>query len=117
MVSVSRAPLAKIEAFRRKKGWTFPWVSSYGGDFNYDFGVSFTEDQRAEGAECKFRWLEPATERPGSLVLMEELHGLRASALEDGIVSHTYSTYAPGTDVLLGTLQLLDRAAGGRAGA
>jgi predicted dithiol-disulfide oxidoreductase (DUF899 family) len=105
MVSVSRAPLEKITAYKRRMGWRFPWVSSLGSDFNFDFGVSFTPEQQAGGAEYNFA---PVDEP------YEELPGMSAFALEDGVVHHTYSCYARGGDVLMGIYQLLDRAPRGR---
>jgi predicted dithiol-disulfide oxidoreductase (DUF899 family) len=109
MLCVSRAPLAKLQAYKRRMGWTFPWVSSLGGDFNFDFGVSFTEEQQADGPEYNFRSVgDDARYRS------EELPGLSAFALEDGVVYHTYSCYARGLDALLGAYQLLDRAPKGR---
>jgi predicted dithiol-disulfide oxidoreductase (DUF899 family) len=105
MVCVSRAPLHRIDAYRRRMGWRFSWVSSLHSDFNFDFGVSFTEDQQAKGAEYNFRWEdEPGDEGPG----------LSSFALEDGAVHHVYSTYGRGTDVFNTFYQLLDRAPKGR---
>ena len=75
MVCVSRGPLEKINAYKRRMGWHFEWVSSFGSDFNFDFGVSFTAEQRAAGAELNFRWEDD----PG-----DEGHGLSSFALEDG---------------------------------
>jgi predicted dithiol-disulfide oxidoreductase (DUF899 family) len=86
-------------------GWKFPWVSSLGSDFNFDFGASFTEEQRANGAEYNFRWDDDPD---------EEAPGLSAFALEDGAVYYTYSCYARGLDVLDGVYHLLDRAPRGR---
>jgi predicted dithiol-disulfide oxidoreductase (DUF899 family) len=105
MVCVSRAPLEKINAYKRRMGWRFEWVSSLGSEFNFDFGVSYTEEQRANGAEHNFRWEDD----PG-----DEGHGLSSFALEDGVVYHVYSTYARGTDVFNTFYQLLDRAPKGR---
>jgi len=105
MICVSRAPLEKLNAYKRRMGWNFTWVSSLGSDFNFDFGVSFTEDQQANGAEYNFRW-EDAPE--------DEWPGLSSFALEDGVVYHTYSTYDRGTDVFNTFYQLLDRAPKGR---
>jgi predicted dithiol-disulfide oxidoreductase (DUF899 family) len=79
MVCVSRAQLDRIDAYKRRMGWSFPWVSSLDSDFNFDFGVSFTEDQQANGAEYNFRWEAD----PG-----DEGHGLSSFALEDGAVYH-----------------------------
>jgi predicted dithiol-disulfide oxidoreductase (DUF899 family) len=103
--AVSRAPLEEIEAYRERMGWSFRWASSHGSDFNFDFGVSYTEEQRANGAEHNFRWEDD----PG-----DEGHGLSSFALEDGVVYHVYSTYARGTDVFNTFYQLLDRAPKGR---
>jgi predicted dithiol-disulfide oxidoreductase (DUF899 family)/pimeloyl-ACP methyl ester carboxylesterase len=105
MVCVSRAPLEKINAYKRRMGWNFAWVSSRDSDFNYDFGVSFTPEQQANGAEYNFRWCDD----PG-----DEGHGLSSFALDDGVVYHVYSSYARGTDVFNTFYQLLDRAPKGR---
>ena len=105
MVCVSRAPLERINAYKRRMGWRFAWVSSLPSDFNFDFGVSFSEDQQANGAEYNFRWEDD----PG-----DEGHGLSSFALEDGVVYHVYSTYGRGTDVSNTFYQLLDRAPKGR---
>ena len=105
MLCVSRAPLETIEAYKRRMGWSFPWVSSLGSDFNFDFGVSFAEEQRATGAEYNFRQVD----EPG-----EESPGLSAFALADGVVYHTYSCYARGLDAINGAYQLLDLAPKGR---
>jgi predicted dithiol-disulfide oxidoreductase (DUF899 family) len=104
-VCISRAPLEELNAYKERMGWSFPWVSSAPSDFNFDFGVSFTEDQQAKGAEYNFRWEdEPGDEGPG----------LSSFALEDGAVHHVYSTYGRGTDVFNTFYQLLDRAPKGR---
>jgi predicted dithiol-disulfide oxidoreductase (DUF899 family) len=108
-VATSRAPLENLLAYKRRMGWSFPWVSSERSDFNLDFGV-FTEEGRRTGEGFNF-----GTAKHGDIDLREqELHGLSAFALEDGVVYHTYSTYDRGTDVLNATWQLLDRAAKGR---
>jgi predicted dithiol-disulfide oxidoreductase (DUF899 family) len=113
-VAVSRAPLEKIHAYKRRMGWKMPWVSSFDSDFNIDFAV-FTEEGRRTGAGLNF-----GTPRRAGMKLAPadpdgvELHGLSAFAHEDGVVYHTYSTYDRGTDVLHGTWQLLDRAPKGR---
>src|SRR5204863_4302420 len=91
--------------------WSFPWVSSFGSDFNLDFGL-FTEEQRRNGTGFNFG----AARRADINLRHEELHGLSAFALSDGVVYHTYSCYDRGTDVLNGTWQLLDRSPKGRAG-
>ena len=110
-VAASRAPLEKLDAYKRRMGWSLPWVSSYGTDFNLDFAV-FTDEQRRAGTGYNF-----GTQRRADLdIRKNELHGLSAFALEDGVVYHTYSCYDRGTDVLHGTWQLLDRAPKGRGG-
>jgi predicted dithiol-disulfide oxidoreductase (DUF899 family) len=110
-VAASRTPLVKIDAYRRRLGWTFRWVSSLGSDFNRDFSV-FTEEERRTGAGFNFG----SAGRDLNIHDME-LHGLSSFVLEDGVVYHTYSTYDRGTDVLNATWQLLDRAPRGREGA
>jgi predicted dithiol-disulfide oxidoreductase (DUF899 family) len=110
-VAMSRAPLEKIEAHKRRMSWRFPWVSARGSDFNVDFSL-FTDDQRRTGLGFNF-----GTARRADINLLdEELHGLSAFVLEDGVVYHTYSCYDRGTDVLNETWQLLDRAPKGRGG-
>jgi predicted dithiol-disulfide oxidoreductase (DUF899 family) len=109
LVCASRAPLEKLQAYKRRMGWRFPWVSSDGTDFNLDFSL-FTEEQRRSGSGYNF-----GTPRRAGLSLRdEELMALSAFALEDGVVYHTYSCYDRGTDVLNGTWQLLDRTPRGR---
>jgi predicted dithiol-disulfide oxidoreductase (DUF899 family) len=109
LVCASRAPLEKLGAYRRRMGWRFPWVSSHGTDFDLDFGL-FTEAQRRRGRGYNF-----GTRRRAGLSLHdEELMGLSAFALADGVVFHTYSCFDRGTDVLNGTWQLLDRSPRGR---
>ena len=108
-VAVSRAPLEKLDPYKERMGWRFPWVSAPHTDFNVDFAV-FTEEERRTGAGFNF-----GTERRGDLNVRDtELHGLSAFALEDGVVYHTYSCYDRGTDVLSTTWQLLDRSSKGR---
>jgi predicted dithiol-disulfide oxidoreductase (DUF899 family) len=110
-VAVSRAPLERLDAYKRRMGWSFPWVSFGESDFNLDFAV-FTEEERRTGKGFNF-----GTASSADLNLHEtELHGLSAFVLEEGVVYHTYSTYDRGTDVLNGTWQLLDRAPKGRSG-
>jgi predicted dithiol-disulfide oxidoreductase (DUF899 family) len=113
-VCASRAPLAKLQAYKRRMGWTFPWVSSYGSDFNIDFTL-FTEEQRRTGTGYNFG----APRRAGLRIAPaapdgDEPMALSAFALEDGVVYHTYSCFDRGTDVLIGTWQLLDRTPKGR---
>jgi predicted dithiol-disulfide oxidoreductase (DUF899 family) len=108
-VAVSRAPLENLLAHKRRMGWSFPWVSSEGSDFNLDFAV-FTEEGRRTGRGFNF-----GTPKHADIDLRrDELHGLSAFALEGGVVFHTYSTYDRGTDVLSATWQLLDRTPKGR---
>ncbi len=107
-VAVSRAPLAKLLAYRARMGWSFPWVSSYGNDFNYDFHVSSTDERPL--LEYNFRAV-PAEARAGG---PGELPGMSAFALRDGFVYHTYSAYARGLDAVWGMFQWLDRAPLGR---
>jgi predicted dithiol-disulfide oxidoreductase (DUF899 family) len=135
--AVSRAPLAKLQAYKRRMGWSFPWASSLGVNFNFDFNVSLTEEQQREGTvEYNYR-REPAWTVRGigdSLTKLgegpvaeiaamtgtdvatytRERPGMSAFVLEDGVVYHTYSTYARGLDGLWGMFQWLDRAPGGR---
>jgi predicted dithiol-disulfide oxidoreductase (DUF899 family) len=108
-LAASRGPFARLDAYKLRMGWSFPWVSSLGSDFNVDFAV-FTDEERRTGAGFNF-----GSPRRSSLnVRRDELHGLSAFALEDGVVYHTYSCYDRGTDVLHGTWQRLDRAPRGR---
>jgi len=105
-VAVSRAPLAEIEAFRKRMGWRFPWVSSHGNDFNFDFHVSFRKEDMGKKVEYNYALGEAR---------MEELPG--ASAFykdEKGSVFHTYSTYARGLDMMIGAYNWLDIAPKGR---
>ena len=104
--AISRAPLAKIEAYRQRMGWSFPWVSSYGSDFNYDFHVSFTEEQLAAGkVDYNYHLVEGDEELPGISVFYKN---------EQGEVFHTYSCYARGIDMVNGAYQFLDLAPKGR---
>jgi predicted dithiol-disulfide oxidoreductase (DUF899 family) len=106
LVAVSRAPLSEIEAFKRRMGWRFTWVSSYGSDFNYDFHVSFTKDQLAQGkVEYNYDTVEGYDELPGLSVFYKD---------ENGAVFHTYSAYARGLDMLIGAYNYLDLAPKGR---
>jgi predicted dithiol-disulfide oxidoreductase (DUF899 family) len=134
--AISRAPLAQLNEYKKRMGWTFPWASSFGSDFNFDFDVSFTEDQQRNGIEYNYRReppMEPRGEAPplsssapegpisfaaasGTDVdtYTRERPGVSAFALEDGIVYHTYSAYSRGVDGLWGMYQWLDRAPKGR---
>lgn len=107
-VAVSRAPLVEIERYRRRMGWKFNWVSSYGSDFNRDFGVSFTRDEVATG-ELRYNY------RISPSHLGEELPGVSAFYRDDdGTVFHTYSTYGRGVEVMMGTYRMLDLTPKGR---
>jgi predicted dithiol-disulfide oxidoreductase (DUF899 family) len=128
--AVSRAPLAKLQAYKRRLGWTFPWASSFGGDFNFDFNVSITEEQQRQGTgDYNYErggHVIDATPLPEPVAqfadmcgtdaptYMRDRPGMSAFALEDGVVYHTYSTYARGLDGLWGMYQWLDRAPKGR---
>ncbi|WP_454730833.1 MULTISPECIES: DUF899 domain-containing protein [Cupriavidus] len=130
LAAVSRAPLAKLLAYRRRMGWTFPWASSLGGDFNFDFNVAVTEaQQRAGDVEYNYRRgghamdaapvPEPVARFAASCgtdapTYSRDRPGMSAFVLEDGEVYHTYSTYARGLDGLWGMYQWLDRAPRGR---
>jgi predicted dithiol-disulfide oxidoreductase (DUF899 family) len=123
--AVSRAPLAKLQAYKRRMGWSFPWASSFGGDFNYDFGVAFTEGQQKSGTvEYNFRTMDTRSELTDeqthvvfgtdAATVTRETRGMSAFALENGVVYHTYSAYTRGLDGLWGMYQWLDRAPRGR---
>jgi predicted dithiol-disulfide oxidoreductase (DUF899 family) len=139
--AVSRAPLAKLQAYKKRMGWNVPWASSFGSDFNPDFNVFFTEQQQREGAiEYNYRREEPIEARGGETreadiasrtqpdgatlfagmsgtdkaTYTRERPGMSAFALEDGVIFHTYSAYARGLDGLWGMYQWLDRAPKGR---
>ena len=130
--AVSRAPFAKLEAYKRRMGWTFPWASSFGSDFNFDFSVGFTKEQQREGKiEYNYRREAPLADIPSrstpggdelfatmtgtdKATYTRERPGMSAFALEDGVLYHTYSAYARGLDGLWGMYQWLDRAPKGR---
>ena len=109
LVSVARAPLAKIEAYKKRMGWNFPWVSSFGSDFNFDYHVSFTpEDLAKDKVFYNFSPIAPSDAN-------DELPGLSAFYKnEKDEVFHTYSSYARGAEEILGTLMILDHAPKGR---
>lgn len=109
LLMVSRAPLAKIEAYKRRMGWKIPWVSSFGSDFNYDYHVSFTpQDLAKDKVFYNFTAIEPADAH-------DELPGLSAFYKNaKGEIFHTYSGYARGGEEMIGTLMVLDRAPKGR---
>ena len=141
LCAVSRAPLDKLTAYKQRMGWTFPWASSFGGDFNFDFSVAFTElEQRSGDIEYNYRreaampeeiirrtlpeWKQMGSEAPVGQIaasagvdvatFLRERPGMSAFALRDGVVYHTYSTFARGLDGLWGMYQWLDRAPLGR---
>jgi predicted dithiol-disulfide oxidoreductase (DUF899 family) len=95
----SIAPLGQLQDYKRQMGWRFPWVSSHGSDFNHDFGVAFTEEQQRNGADYNFARVDSP---------LPQKEGMSAFALDDGVVMHTYSTYARGVEALMGTYQYLD---------
>ncbi|GAA0542230.1 DUF899 domain-containing protein [Chitinophaga japonensis] len=132
--AVSRAPLAKLQGYKQRMGWTFPWASSQPGDFNFDFNVWFTPEQQQQGdIEYNYRREPGFVWRPGQQgggqgaeskfaamcgtdtpTYHRDRPGMSAFALRDGVVYHTYSAYARGLDSLWGAYQWLDRAPGGR---
>jgi predicted dithiol-disulfide oxidoreductase (DUF899 family) len=140
LTAVSRAPLSKLQACRRRMGWTFPWASSFGSDFNFDFAVGITEGQQREGGaeynyrresgingdakvpdgpSTRFGSEHPVTQFAGMcgtdpFTYIRERPGMSAFVREDGVVYHTYSTFARGLDALWGMYQWLDRAPLGR---
>jgi predicted dithiol-disulfide oxidoreductase (DUF899 family) len=130
MMAVSQAPIEAIQAYKRRMGWSFPWASSLGSEFNFDFNVSVTEEQQREGeVEYNYRPVntKPILESPSpgltevaamtgtdAATYTRQAPGMSAFALEDGVVYHTYSAYARGLDALWGMYQWLDRAPKGR---
>ena len=126
--AVSRAPLAKLQAYRKRMGWTFPWASSFGSDFNFDFAVGITPQQQREGGfeynyhrEGAWKGADdgPIVEMAASTgtdpaTYLRERPGMSAFIRENGVVYHTYSTYARGLDALWGMYPWLDRAPKGR---
>ena len=141
LAAVSRAPLDKLQAYKRRMGWSFPWASSFGSDFNSDFSVGFTEEQQHEsGIEYNYRreapvrasrggkaaqdWQLRGSELPVAQIAAmtgtdvatytRERPGVSSFALEEGVVYHTYSTFSRGLDALWGMYQWLDRAPRGR---
>ena len=132
--AVSRAPLAKLQAYKRRMGWTFPWASSASGEFNVDFNVAFTEEQQRKGSIDYNYQREPAHEwRAGqegggegpveqfaamcgtdAPTYTRDRPGVSAFVRDDGLIYHTYSTYSRGLDGLWGMYQWLDRAPRGR---
>jgi predicted dithiol-disulfide oxidoreductase (DUF899 family) len=130
LMAVSLGELPKLQAFKRKMGWTFPWASAHGGDFNYDFNVSISEaQQRAGGYQANYRPAKPVVDAsqvsPAAAKIAastgtdaagfaRQRPGLSAFARQDGRVYHTYSTYSRGVDAIWGMYPWLDRAPLGR---
>jgi predicted dithiol-disulfide oxidoreductase (DUF899 family) len=127
--AVSSAPLAKLQGFKQRMGWTFPWASSQSSEFNPDFNVRFSEKQQREGSiEYNYRreerWQLRGSDAPVAQIAAQsgtdaatytrERPGVSAFVLEDGVVYHTYSAYSRGVDSLWGMYQWLDRAPKGR---
>jgi predicted dithiol-disulfide oxidoreductase (DUF899 family) len=132
LIAISRAPLEKLQAYKQRMGWSFPWASSFGGDFNYDYAASATPEQLYGGGEYNFAPTGDRTElfeldsgplyetakSTGAALreFLQERPGMSAFALSDGAVYHTYSAYGRGLDGLWGAYQWLDRAPLGRNG-
>ena len=128
--AVSRAPLPKLQAYKKRLGWNFPWASSHSSDFNFDFNVAVTEEQQAQGGRqynfAPFPPIRSSSDVPAGVTefatsagtdgrtFMRELPGMSAFAIQDGAVHHTYSAYARGLDGLWSMYQWLDRAPLGR---
>lgn len=129
--AVSRAPLAKLRAYKKRMGWQFPWASSSGSDFNFDFAASFSEEEQSAGIDYNYQREPPVAAIPSRLTLdgddrpsamsgtdpatyARERPGMSSFAIEDGAVYHSYSAYARGLDGLWGAYQWLDRAPKGR---
>lgn len=129
-MAVSRAPLAQFLPYKKRLGWTFPWASSHGNDFNFDFNISFTDEQQRQGKDdynyASGGHLTDESKVPEGVVqfaatcgtdalkFTADRPGMSSFALEDGKVYHTYSAYARGLDVLWSMYQWLDRAPKGR---
>jgi predicted dithiol-disulfide oxidoreductase (DUF899 family) len=131
--AVSLAPLAKLQTYKQRMGWSFPWASSFRSDFNFDFSASFTEHQQREGAYYNFRLDDPVmkagrgallnpvtTDNAGTTgtdlaTYTREREGMSAFALEDGLIYHTYSAYARGVDGIWSMYPWFDRAPKGRS--
>ena len=128
--AVSRAPLSKLQAYKRRLGWTFPWASSFGSDFNSDYSVGFSRDEQLRDGGIEYNYQRESAWKPSGPggpssqnifgtgvdmpTFLRERPGVSAFVLEDGVVYHTYSTYARGLDGLWGMWQWLDRAPKGR---
>ena len=105
LVAESIAPLEELRGYKQRMRWHFPWVSSLGSEFKYDFGAAFTDEQQRNGGQYNFRHADD---------LGEQAPGMSAFALADRVVYHTYSTYARGVEQLMGTYRFLDLAPLGR---
>jgi predicted dithiol-disulfide oxidoreductase (DUF899 family) len=128
--AVSRSPLSKVQAYKRRLGWTFPWASSFRSDFNTDYSVGFSPEEQERDGGINYNYRREDAWRPANAVAasskdvfgtgvdwptyLRERPGVSAFALEDGIVYHTYSAYARGLDALWPMWQWLDRAPNGR---
>jgi predicted dithiol-disulfide oxidoreductase (DUF899 family) len=126
--AISRAPIAKLQAFKQRMGWTFPWASAFESDFNWDFAMSLTEEQQREGGtEYNYQrqspFTPPKSEGPSigaqaagtdTATYARERPGLSAFVLDHGTVYHSYSAFARGLDGLWGGYQWLDRTPKGR---
>ena len=129
--TVSRAPLAKLQAYKQRMGWSFPWASSFDSDFNFDFQAAHTEEQQKSGSvEYNFRAMDTKATAAGDVnpvaaqiaasagtdwpTFTREMPGMSAFVLEGGTVYHTYSAYSRGLDGLWGMYPWLDRAPLGR---
>ena len=128
LCAVSLAPLAKLKAYEQRMGWSFPWASSHDSSFNHDFNVSITEEQQKQGgfeynyrrSRQKMDTLPPPALQFATMcgtdgpTFVRQRPGMSTFVMEDGVVYHTYSTYARGLDGLWGAYQWLDRAPKGR---
>ena len=128
--AVSRAPLSKLQAYKRRLGWTFPWASSFGNEFNSDYSVGFSPDEQLQDRGIEYNYRRESAWKPSSPsatssenifgtgvdkpTFLRERPGVSAFVLEDDVVYHTYSAYARGLDGLWGMWQWLDRAPKGR---
>lgn len=125
LCAISRAPLEKLQAYKKRMGWSFPWASSFESDFNYDYGVAFTEEEMQSGTvKYNFREMNTQSELTDEQTMvgygtdvtkvLREAPGMSSFALIDGTVYHTYSAYTRGLDSLWSVYQWLDRAPYGR---
>ena len=118
--------MVKLQGYKRRMGWTFPWASSFGSDFNFDYSVGFSEEQQREGG-IEYNYHREAASKPSDksdgnvwgtgvdrATFVRERPGISAFVVEDGVVYHSYSAYARGVDALWGMWQWLDRAPKGR---